>query len=70
MTGREFVERVRRLGRERGVPVRLDLVRGKGSHARLRFGDRATIVKDRRKEIGVGLLSKMLRDLGLDRDDI
>lgn len=70
MTGREFVARLRRLGRERGVAVRLDEVRGKGSHARLRFGDRTTIVKDRRKEIGPGLLTKMLRDLGLNRDEI
>ena len=30
---------------------------------------RRTIVKDRKKEIGKGLLNKMLADLGIDRDD-
>ena len=35
----------------------------------LHHGDRKTIVKDRRKEIGPGLLAAMLRQLGLtDRD--
>jgi len=44
--------------------------RGKGSHATLYFGIRFTIVKDRKKEIGPGLLQKMLSDLGLDKADI
>ena len=35
----------------------------------LHYGDRKTIVKDRRKELGPGLLAAMLRQLGLaDRD--
>ena len=70
MTGEEFVERVRRLGREHGVAVRLEARKGKGSHGRLYFGDRFTTVKDRRKEIGAGLLAAMLRQLGLTRNDI
>ena len=32
-------------------------------------GDRRTTVKDRKKEIGKGLLGKMLADLGIDNDD-
>ena len=30
-------------------------------------GLRKTIVKDRRKELGPGLIAKMIRDLGLER---
>ena len=30
---------------------------------------RRTTVKNRKKEIGKGLLNKMLADLGIDRDD-
>ena len=70
MTGEEFVKRIRRLGRERGVAVRFEPRTGKGSHGRLHFGERFTTVKDRRKDIGPGLLAAMLRQLGLSRGDI
>ena len=70
MTGDEFVRRVRRLGRKRGLPVRFEPRKGKGSHGRLYFGARFTTVKNRRKEIGPGLLAAMLRQLELSRDDI
>lgn len=42
--------------------------RGKGSHARLYFGDRFTTIKKRRKEIGKGLLKSMLDDLRFSLD--
>jgi predicted RNA binding protein YcfA (HicA-like mRNA interferase family) len=41
-----------------------------GSHGRLYVGDRFTTIKDRKKEIGPGLLAKMLRDLGIDPNDL
>ncbi len=69
MKGREFIERISGIGRERGVPVRIDTERGKGSHVTLYYGSRFTIVKDRRKDIGPGLLSSMIRQLGLARRD-
>ena len=70
LTGEEFVRRVRRLGRERGVAVRFDPRAGKGSHGRLYYGEHFTTIKNRRKEIGAGLLAAMLRQLGLSRDDL
>ena len=69
MKGRDFIERVSKIGRERGIPVRIDTERGKGSHLTLYYGSRFTDVKDRRKDIGPGLLSSMIRQLGLDRRD-
>ena len=42
---------------------------GAGSHGTLHAGDRKTTVKDRKKEIGKGLLGKMLADLGIERND-
>ena len=69
MTGGEFIKRVRKIGRERGVSVRLDTERGKGSHGTLYYGRRLTVVKDRRKEIGAGLRSVMIRQLGLEPND-
>ncbi len=70
MTGDEFVRRVRRLGRGRGVKVRFESRPGKGSHGRLYFGGRFTTVKDRRKQLGAGLVAAMLRQLGLNREDL
>ncbi len=70
MSGKEFIDRVAALGRDRNVPVRVDAERGKGSHVMLYYGDRKTVVKDRRKDIGPGLLSAMARQLGLDPADL
>lgn len=70
MTGAEFIRAVRQLARRRGVEVRFTTRRGKGSHGTLYFGDRKTIVKDRKKELSRGLLADMLRQLGLDPGDL
>ncbi len=70
MRAGEFIRRIQTLGAARGIPVRLDATRGKGSHGTLYYGDRFTVVKDRRKECGPGLLAKMLADLGLSRRDL
>jgi mRNA interferase HicA len=50
--------------------VRIDDERGKGSHATVYVGERVTVIKDRRKEIGPGLLHSMLRQLGLTAGDL
>ena len=70
MNGNEFERRIRRLGRKRGVVVSFDPGHGKGSHGRLYYGARFATVKDRRKEIGPGLLKAMLDQLGLTRGDL
>lgn len=69
MTGRQFIARVRRWAGSRNLEVRFVASEGAGSHGTLYAGDRRTTVKDRRKEIGRGLLNKMLADLGIDRAD-
>ena len=70
VNGREFIDRVRKIGRERSVPVRIDTKRGKGSHIIIYYGPRKTVVKDRRKELSPGLLSAMARQLALTNDDL
>lgn len=67
--GKDFVDRVFEIGRERGVSVRTDSKRGKGSHIILYYGVCKTMVKDRRKELRPGLLSAMIRQLGLISGD-
>ena len=69
MKGRDFIARVRKIARDRGVLVRIDTKRGKGSHITVYYDARKTIVKDRRKDLPPGLLSGMARQLGLTYDD-
>jgi mRNA interferase HicA len=70
VNGNELLRRLQRLGRERGIAVRFDQERGKGSHGTLYFGDQRTTLKDRRAEIRPGLLHAMLRQLGLSERDL
>jgi hypothetical protein len=44
--------------------------KGKGSHGKVYFGTAATIVKDRKKELGTGLLHQMCKDLGIKPEDL
>jgi mRNA interferase HicA len=70
MNAREFVARVRKLGRKRGVAVAFDPEHGKGSHGMLRYGARSTTVPDLKKELKPGLLRAMCGQLGIDPDDL
>ena len=70
MNGAEFVKRTKAAAKRKGLSCTLDSARGKGSHATLYLGDKFTIVKDRKKEIGPGLLASMLADLGLTKEDL
>ena len=70
MNGNEFVRRIKKVGSQRDIAVWVRSRRGKGSHRLLYFGDRRTTIKDPRKEIGPGLLAKMLRQLGLTKADL
>jgi mRNA interferase HicA len=66
----EFIKKIKAAAKVRGLSCRLDASRGKGSHATLYFGESFTIVKDRKKEIGPGLLASMLADLDLTKEDL
>jgi mRNA interferase HicA len=70
MTGNEFERKIKSLGRKRRVAVSFDRGHGKGSHGRLYYGSRFTTLKDRKKEIGPGLLNAMLSQLGLTKADL
>ena len=70
MRGGEFIARVEKLGRSSGVTVVFEKSHGKGSHGTLWYGNRKTTVKDRKKEIGPGLLRAMCKDLGIEPKDL
>ena len=69
VNGRQFISRVRKWARARNLEVRFVASEGPGSHGTLYAGHRKTAVKDRKKEIGKGLLARMLADLGIDREE-
>ena len=65
MTGNEFIRKIRRLGRKRGVKVAFVPERGKGSHGTLYYGEKLTIVRNPKDELKTGTLCAMLTHLGL-----
>ena len=68
--GSELVRRVRRVGRQRGIPVELRPERGKGSHSTLYFGARFTVLRSLKDELKTGTLHAMLKQLGLTVEDL
>jgi mRNA interferase HicA len=70
MTGNELLRRLRRLARQRGLTFLYEGRTGKGGHGRIYVGDRFTTIPALTHEITPGLLTKILRDLGLTRRDL
>ncbi len=68
--GSEFLRKLRVLARRNGVELRFEAARGKGSHGTVFFGAASTVLKDRRKELGIGLLRAMCNDLGIRPQDL
>ena len=68
--GSEFLRKVRAFARRKQLPLRWVAERGSGSHGTLYLGDRRTVVKDLKKELGPGLLSDMLKQLGIRKEDL
>ena len=65
MTGNEFIRKIRRLGRKRGMKVAFVSERGKGSHGTLYYGEKLTIVRNPKDELKTGTLHAMLTQLGI-----
>jgi mRNA interferase HicA len=70
MKGNEFIRKVRKLGRQRGVRVAYVAERGKGSHGTLYYGDNLTVVRNPKDELKTGTLHAMLAQLGLTLTDL
>ena len=70
MTGNEFIRKVKKLGKERGVTVQFVARRGKGSHGTLFYGAQFTIVRNPKDELKTGTLHAMLTQLGLKSEEL
>jgi mRNA interferase HicA len=53
----------------RGIAVRFEAKRGKGSHGTLYFGSSRAILQDLKKELPAGTFHAMLQQLGLTMKD-
>ena len=68
VTDQEFVRRLRRYARRRGLQVSYRPDRGKGSHAEVGLGDRKTTLP--RGEMKPGTLRRILHDLGIEKQGL
>jgi mRNA interferase HicA len=68
--GSEFLRRLKALARREGMQYRWRPERGVGSHGTVYLGDRFTVVKNPKKELGSGLLSDMCKQLGIRKENL
>lgn len=70
MRGNEFLRKIRRLCRDRGIKFAWYPNLGKGSHGILVAGDKRTVVRNLKDELKEGTLHGMLKQLDLTKDDL
>ena len=70
VTGAEFLRKLKAIAGRRGIDMRLDHKRGKGSHGTLYFGAGRTILPDLKRELEPGTLRAILRQIGLIPNDM
>jgi mRNA interferase HicA len=70
MRGNEFIRRVQKYAKARGVACEWHPELGKGSHGLLILGERRTVVRNPKDELKTGTLHAMLKQLGLLKHDI
>ncbi len=68
--GSDLIQRLKKLAQQRNQKCWVDHKRGKGSHATLYFGERFTIIRNPKDELKTGTLHAMLKQLGVDKNDI
>ena len=70
MKGSEFIRKVKKLAKERGIEAYVDQKCGKGSHITLYFGDCFTIVRNPKDELKTGTFKAMLNQLGIEEHEL
>ena len=70
MKGNDFIKKVKKLGKANNLNVRVDSKRGKGSHVTLYYGDKFTVVRNPKDELKTGTLNAMLKQLGINANEI
>ncbi len=70
MRGNEFIRRVQKYAKRKGVSFTWRADRGKGSHGVLTLGDVRTVVRNPKDELKTGTYHAMLKQLGLTEHDL
>ena len=70
MRGNEFIKKVEEFGKQKGLAVKVDKKRGKGSHQTLYLGDKKTIIRNPKDELKTGTYHAMLKQLGISDKDL
>jgi len=70
LKGSEFLRKVKAVARRNKLTLRWVAERGSGSHGTLYVGNRFTVVKDLKKVIDPGLLSDMLKQLDIRKEEL
>ena len=68
--GGEFLRKLKTIAKRKKLAYRWSPERGVGSHGTVYFGERLTVVKDLKKELGPGLLVDMCKQLGIRKEDL
>jgi mRNA interferase HicA len=61
---------VRTIAKQRNLTYLWNPERGVGSHGTLYLGERFTVVRHLKKELGPGLLADMCKQLGIQKEDL
>lgn len=70
MKGSEFLKKITKLAKEKGISIKLVQRRGKGSHSTLFYGTRFTIIRNLKDELKTGTYNAMLKQLGIDPKEL
>jgi mRNA interferase HicA len=70
MKGSEFIKRIQKFAKERGVVCSWHPDMGKGSHGVLKLNGIPTIVRNPKDELKTGTYHAMLKQLGLNEKDL
>ena len=70
MKGSEFLRKLKKLGKEKGIKVKLIEERGKGSHCTIEYGDCFNIIRNLKDELKSGTYNAMLKQLGISKNEL
>ena len=69
MKGQEFIKRVKKLAKTKNIFFDLNKKHGKGSHVKLTYGNRVTIVRNPKDDLKTGTYKAMIKQLDINESE-